>query len=319
MFLAAFAAANIKLQTSVYVCLTLPFVAPPVWRLLRERNAGWKTIVGAGFAGLVASLLIAINLLKNLIRYHNPLYPVEIKFAGFHLAGPVTHDAWLPGGAYAKLAQPFTWLLSVLEYRALDGRDIPYTNGMGNVPTTSPSSYMGGFFSALAVASICFLVLCVTKRRDRLSITILVIFITSSVLLSVFPHSENLRYEIFWMMFLIISLLMLLHTSSLNPYLQSYKIILFASLVFVTAVTGGIYFKPEWSPMQEFVDRAEKLLEAVVEPGDVICLERGPGNWDSRFPIMFAPIFHQKLAQLRPYGVKGGFCDGYKQIPRGDF
>jgi hypothetical protein len=73
--------------------------------------------------------------------------------------------------------------------------------------------------------------------------------------------------------------------------------------------------------MQDYVDRSgtEKLLEAVVEPGDVICLKQGPGEWDNRFAIMFAPIFHQKLARERPYAIKEGFCDGYKTIPRGNF
>jgi hypothetical protein len=317
MFLAAFAAANIKLQMSVYVCLTLPFVAPQVWRLLREQHAGWKTVAGTAFAGLVASLLIAVNLLKNLIRYHNPLYPIDIEFAGVHLAGPVTHDAWLlPNGAYANLAQPFTWLLSVLEYRALDGRDVPYSNGMGNVPITSPASSMGGFFSALVIVSICFLVLCVSKRHDRLSVSVIIVLIGSSIVLSVFPDSQNLRYEIFWMMFLVVGSLLLLRSPSLYPHLQSYKIMLFASLVFVTSVTGGIYFTPIWNPMQEYVDRsgAERLLEAVVEPGDVICLPQGPGSWDSRFTIMFAPIFHKKLAAERPYAVREGYCDGYQTI-----
>jgi hypothetical protein len=68
--------------------------------------------------------------------------------------------------------------------------------------------------------------------------------------------------------------------------------------------------------MQEYVDRsgAERLLEAVVKPGDVICLPQGPGSWDSRFTIMFAPIFHKKLAAERPYAVREGHCDGYQTI-----
>ena len=96
---------------------------------------------------------------------------------------------------------------------------------------------------------------------------------------------------------------------------------LFASLVFVTSVTGGTSFTPVWDPMQEYVDRSgfEKLLEAIVQPGDVICLKQGASEWDNRFAILFAPIFHQKLAQQRPYAIKEGFCDGYKTIPRGNF
>jgi hypothetical protein len=212
-------------------------------------------------------------------------------------------------------------LISILEFHSLDGRQIPYDNGMGNVPVNSSAAYMGGFFSALVVASVCFLVLSVIRRRDRLSKVILGTFIISSILVSLIPNSFSLRYDSFWMMFLIIGCLLLLRHESSKPYLQSYKIVLVASLVFVTSVTGGIYLNPTWEPAQAFVNRSgvERLLDPVVKPGDVICLEQGPGEWDSRFTILFAPIFHQKLAKERPYVVREGQCPGFKTIPRGKF
>jgi hypothetical protein len=322
LFFAAFAAANIKLQTGVFVCLSLPFVVPPAWRLLRERNARWPAITGMALLGFGGSLLIAVNFIKNLILYRNPFFPIDTKIAGIHFVGTLLHGDWaMRGDTYKNVSQPILWILSVLEFHSLDGRGIPYMNGMGDVPATALSAYMGGFFSTLAVATICFLFLGVIRRRDRLSAILPFIFVTSGIVVSVFPNSENLRYETFWMMFSIIGCLLLLRSPPLKPYLQSYKIVLIASLVFVTSVTGGIYFTPIWNPMQEYVDRsgAEKLLEAIVKPGDVICLKQGPGEWDNRFAIMFAPIFHQKLAKERPYAIREGFCDGYKTIPRGKF
>jgi hypothetical protein len=119
-------------------------------------------------------------------------------------------------------------------------------------------------------------------------------------------------------MFLVIVCLLLLRRPSFEVYLRCYKIVLAATLIFVVSVTGGIYFTPVLNLTQDYVDRsgAERLLERIVQPGDVVCLEQGPGKWDNRFAILFAPIFHQKLARERPYGVKEGFCDGYKTIPR---
>lgn len=322
MFAAAFAAANIRLQVSILVCLALPFVLPPAWRLVRERQATWPKIAAAALLGAGASMLIAINLIKNLVLYGNPFFPVDTKIAGIHFPGTLFSKDWtMHGWPYEHVAQPVRWILSVLEYRSLDGRGIPYMNGMGDVPITSPSSYMGGSFSALLVASICFMVLCVRQQRDRLSVSVLAGFVLSGIVVSVLPNSENLRYETFWMMFLTIGCLVLLGRPTFEPYLQSYKIVLISSLIFVTSVTGAIYFTPIQNSMQDYVDRSgtEKLLEAIVEPGDVICLKQGPGEWDNRFAIMFAPIFHQKLAQQRPYAIKEGFCDGYKTIPRGHF
>ena len=73
----------------------------------------------------------------------------------------------------------------------------------------SPAAYMGGFFSALVVASICFLVVCVRRLSDRLSTTVLAAFLLSSVFISMFPNSYGLRYDSFWMMFLLTSCLLL--------------------------------------------------------------------------------------------------------------
>lgn len=319
LFLAAFAAANTKLQTSVFVCLALPFLLPPTWRLLREGKAKWPAMTGAALLGIGTSMLIAFNLIKNLVLYKNPFYPVDTTIAGIHMAGPLTHDGWLVAGRpYGDLPQPLQWLISILEFHSLDGRAVPYTNGMGEVPMTSPAAGMGGYFSALVVASFFFLILAVKLRRDRISIIMLVAVLIGCIVIPVFPNSQNLRYETFSMMFLIISCLLLFRQPSLEPYLQSYKILLFASLVFVTSVTGGIYFIPHRNTMQNVVDRsdAEKLLEAIVQPGDVICMEQGPGQWDNRFTIMFAPVFHQKLARERPYAIRQGFCQGYKSLPR---
>jgi len=319
LFLAAFAAANIKLQTSVFVCLALPFLIPPVWRLIEERKTRWWDIAGTALFGVFGSLLVVVNLLKNLVLYRNPLYPVDLEIAGIHLVGPVTHDAYIIPGAYENVPHAVRWLLSVLEYRSLDGRPIPYTNGMGDVPLTSQSAFMGGFFSALVVASSCFLILCVSRQRDRLSLSVLVASLVSTIVVALFPIAYNLRYDSFWMMLLVIGCLLLMQRPSLKPYLQCYKIVLFASLVFVTSVTGGIYFTPIWDPMQEYVDRSgtDELLREVVEPGDVICLEQVPGGeWDNRFTVLFSPLFHKQLAQQRPYAIKEGACDGYKEIHR---
>jgi hypothetical protein len=319
LFLAAAAAANIKLQTSVFVCLSLPFVLWPAWRLLRDRKVSWRIIAGAAVLFACASLVIAFNLIKNLVLYKNPFFPIDMTIAGIHLVGTLTHDGWLiPGRVLGNLAQPLQWLLSVLEFRSLDGRPIPYTNGMGDVPMTSISSGMGGFFSGLVVASVCFFVIAVYRRRDRLSVVLFVTFLSSSLIIALFPNSQNLRYEAFWMVSLLTSCLLLLQHSDLRQYLQSYKIVLIASLAFVTSVTGGTYFKPVWNPLTTFVENvgAEKLLEKIVQSGDVICLEQGPGEWDNRFTILFSPLLHPKLAGEKPYAIKEGFCQGYKTLPR---
>lgn len=322
LFASAAAAANFKPQAGILAFLAFPAVIPPGLRLFREwGTAFWRQSVAAA-VWLSVWLLIGANLIKNLVLYQNPFFPVDITVAGIHFVGPLTRNDWdMPGRAFGELPRVLQWVISVLEFHSLDGRDIPYSNGMGFVPVLSPAAYMGGFFSALVVGSICFLVLCVYKRRDRLSIVVIIVFLISSAIISALPQSFNLRYVMFWMMYLIIACLLLLRDPSLRPYLQCYKIILFASLVFVSAVTGGVYFTPIWNSTQEYVDKfgVEKLLEPVLKAGDIICLEQGPNEWDSRFTILFAPIFHQKLAKERPYAIREGDCAGFKTIHRGNF
>jgi hypothetical protein len=103
--------------------------------------------------------------------------------------------------------------------------------------------------------------------------------------------------------------------------LQCFKIVLMSSLVYVTSITGEIYFTPIWNPMQRYVDRsgADQMLRAIVKPGDVICLEQGPGAWQNRQTILFAPVFHRALAKERPYAIREGDCAGFKTLPRGKF
>lgn len=314
LFLAAFAAANLKLQTAIVVCFALVFVIPPVWGLLR--NSGWRARVGAALLFLCAAAAVEYNLIRNLLHHGNPLWPIDVRLAGIHFVGPVSQRQWDPYGHTHAYAGWVRWLMSVLEYHALDGRPVPYTNGMGSVPVEGQASGMGGFFGALVVASLCFFVIGVRQNKNRFHTVLLVALLLVTLICACFPNSYALRYDIFWMMFLVIGCLLLLGTPRLDAYFQSYKIILMASLVFVTSVTGGIYFIPHPLSMQQYVDStgADKILDREVQGGDVICLEGAAGHFDNRFPILFSPMFHSHIATERPYGIRYFFCDGYKTL-----
>jgi hypothetical protein len=319
MFLAAFAAANMKMQTAVCVCLMLPLLVPPVWRLLRSHRAGWRAAAGAGFLALTAGGLIAVNLIKNAIVYHNPLYPVAIRIAGIDLPGPLQRNAYLTvGRTYEHLPNWLQWVRSVLEYHAFDGRYIPYTNGMGDLPLTSPANSMGGFFAALVVASLCFFVIGLRANPAKVRLPFVLVFAWLTGICAVLPNSEELRYDLFWMMFLVISCLLMLQHPAARAYLTSYKIMLIAALVFVTSITGGTYLHPHWGPAQAYAEAtgSDRLLRAAVtEPGQVVCLEQGAGHWDNRWTVVFSPIFHRQLASELPYAIRQGGCGALTKIP----
>ena len=316
LFLAAFAAAHIKPQMSVLACLAMPFVLPPIWRLLGERRRDWRAVArfGALFAG--AALAIAGNLIKNLVRFGNPFYPLDTKIASLHFAGPVAKEAWLlQARPYQGMPEIFQWVLSVLEFGGFSGRAFPYSTG--EVPADSRALSMGGFFAFLVLASLAFFTLAVVARRDRLSFVLAACLAIVTLIVANFPNAHNLRYEMYWMMFLITSCLLLLQGPELRDYLTSYRIVLFASLAFVSAVTGAVYFTPAYNPMQSYVDAsgADALLRGLVtQPGDVICLEQGAGHFDASATIIFSPAFHKELNSQFPYAIREGDCTGRKTI-----
>lgn len=319
LFLSAFLGAHMKLQVSIFVVLTLPFIAWPAWTLVRTHAVSGVRLLGLGMVSVAALLMIGENFLKNLLKYGNPFYPVNMDVGPLRFPGPFGAATWwdipLP---LRNMAQPLRWLLSLLEYRSLGPRFIPYTNGMGDVPSDGWSSRMGGYYGALVVASVCFLFVGISQKRDRCSTVFLICFLVLSVILSLFPNSQELRYEMFWMMFLVISCLILLQRLDLMAYLNSYRIVCAASLIFVTSVTGGMYFTLSDSgglSMKQLLAHNPHIaqkLNATVQAGDTLCLE----GWDP-YTVLFAPIFHPDIAKDRPYSIQEGrnnSCAGKKTI-----
>lgn len=316
MFAAAFVAAHISLKISGLVCVAMLALAWPVWRLLREKP--WPIVIGYFALLFAAELVVAGNLIKNLIRFHNPAYPFDAPVLGIHLHGPVLHQQqWDLNQVYRHLPNFSRWLYSVTEFGGFEGREGAFNNGMVGVPADSPAFAMGGFFSFLVFASLAFFVLAVIKRRDRVSFVFAACVVLSVLVFANLPNAYDLRHGTFWMMILITSCLMLLDRTDLAEYLQAYRIVLFASLVYVTAVTGARSFIPTYQPAQNYVDTtgADALLRnAVTQPREVVCLEQGAGHFDSTATILFAPVFHAQLDAAIPYGIREGECAGLKTI-----
>lgn len=309
---AAAAAANFKLQIGVVACLALPFAIPPTFRLLQEKRPNGLTIALISALTIVGLGLIGFNFLKNLFLYSNPLFPVSFSIGSWSFPGPLSSGSWDSPEYLKDAPRPLRWLLSIVEYRSLGTRAIPYTNGMGDVPLTNPGARMGGFFAALVVFSITALVGAVILRRDRMPRIFLIAFATMSLSMSFIPGAHETRYFMVWMMFLVITALAVLRAPGLEDFRTSYKIALIGSLFFVTSITGGLYFTNQGSTAAELVNSVSRpLLNRFVERGDTICLD----EWDP-VTFLFAPVFHPDLEAARPYKVKQHNCEGYKSIPR---
>lgn len=325
LFLSAFLAAHMKLQISIFVVLTLPSLVWPTWRLLQKHKLQREMLARYSVVGFVALTLIGANFLKNLFVYGNPFWPVDMNVGVLKFAGPFkTANWWDIPIPLRDAPQPLRWVLSLLEFRSLGLRFVPWTNGMGDVPAASWSSRMGGYYGGLVVASVCFLFVGFVQKRDRVSAVFMTCFLILTAVLSVFPNSQELRYEMFWMLFLVIACLILLSRLAVDAYFKSYRIVCVASLVFVASVTGGTYFtfyQPGGLSLKRLLaqnPQISKELDETVRAGDTICLT----DWGP-YLVLYAPIFHPEITKDRPYFLQEGTlqdgvstCAGKKTISK---
>jgi len=155
----------------------------------RPEWINWSIIV----AGVGLVLIIPI---RNLYTFGNPLYPVAWSLFGHSFPGPYPSnlsDHWDP--AYLRgTAQPLKWILSILEFHALDSRYTPYTLGMADVGPDAKSLRMGGYFGFYVVFNLLVLAYIVFRKRDRRAYLFAAAFLIGSVATASLPASHELRY-----------------------------------------------------------------------------------------------------------------------------
>lgn len=312
LFFSAFMAANSKLQITFLTFVLLASAVIPIGLALRDARWSAGRIALSALLALIGLLVIGNKLILNTIDFSNPVYPVAVQLGPLHLPGPVVDgDAFYP--AYlAAVPRPIRWLLSAIEYRALELRPITYMNGMGDVlPVDAPSSRMGGFFGFLSVFSVIILVRAALWTKTRQARVLLVAFCLVTLLVAFMPGSYESRYYVFWMMFVVAAAMIVLAAADFAELRWVYHLVLLVSLFFVGNVTGYYFLKPQpWTTAQVVANTDQALADNVLA-GDVICASAwAPGQ------IVLSPLFHPDLARERPYAVASGGCQDRKQLPR---
>ena len=158
------------------------------------------------------SLVLCPLLLLNLFKFGNPFYPIIIDLGSIHLPGrePMVSSIAV-SDVYINWPGPFRWIASVLEFDAFRNRPLPWTLGQGEVPQSSPSFRMGGYFVSYVVGMIALLIWSakVTAKGRHLLIT----FAALTLLCAFLPLSFESRYYSFWMLSLVCLVLITTHSS----------------------------------------------------------------------------------------------------------
>jgi hypothetical protein len=287
LFLAAFTAANIKLQLIPLVFLlvlaAMPLILRHYWRPELDRASNLQTTAKVLGLGTLASLLIFFTPIKNILLYQNPVYPVKITLAGQVL----NHTEESPSFMHPNIRQlppPLRWGRSILEIDAFDARrPWPWTLAMDFISWNEERFGMGGYFGAYVVFNlVLFAVLCGRDWGWESQLRLLFLGAMTGVTVWM-PQSYELRYYMYWMIVLVC-----LNTYQVcqvaqarpgwrNPFKPEYfgLVALVFILIFVQK-TNKFFSYPAFQPLAQQIRDNSWMVEPKIfnqiQDGDKICL-----------------------------------------------
>lgn len=240
--------------------------------------------------GLAGAVVLLPKLVINLLAFGNPFYPIEADFGPVHFPGVESmiasnsiSDAW------ASTPRALRWLASVLEFDAFHGRPLPWTVGQGDVPQSSPSFRMGGYFVTYVLAAVGLLSWsALSSARGKWPAALLIVL---TLLCASLPNSHELRYYMFWMLTLVSSVLVAAYSPAfVNPQ-QALLRNLARGLVAIACVsvvmmTGGEYLWPGGPTLSDLVKNTDATVALVPEGGTLCILNR------HRYGFLYASVFH---------------------------
>ncbi len=326
LLLAAISAAvavNTKLQLMPLAFIALCVIGMRLLLLDGEpktpMRAGRRPVLLA--LSLMALPLIFLTPIKNLVLYHNPLFPVDLHLFGMSLHGnepvPSGRQALPFVPEYLVYASPARrWLLSLLEVGIRPFTDPRRWSIDQYMPRGSMGSAMGGFSVVYVLFNLALLVYQALRSRDGQTLVAVLFVAFMSAVASVMPQSHTLRYYMFWMITLVSLNLYLAFNPSVpaaaNPVAvrRALGLLLCGALALVITVTHGRYLLPRFFPvealMQEHLD--PRVLRAIPDGGEV-CLFRQP------WTFLYAAHFHPPRRYALKEGLSDEECGSYRRWP----
>ena len=101
---------------------------------------------------VVAAPLVMATPIRNTIAFGNPVYPFHVQIGGMTLPGAQS-NVWVPPQRLAGLSQPALYLLSQLDFDAINMRFAGFSQDQGGQLEGADGNRMGGALSVLLIYS----------------------------------------------------------------------------------------------------------------------------------------------------------------------
>jgi|ERR1019366_361318 hypothetical protein len=272
-------------------------------------GSGWTRYLFVLIVFLSVSLAYVVPV-RNLIKFHNPFYPVAVSIGHIYLPGQFNARGLGDEPLYLSHSRQWKrWLLSVVEYEAFDGRNPLWTNGQGDVGLNSKALRMGGTFGALALFNIFLFMILQAKVRDRYGMKPSVFLLVIILITAFMPASQEIRYYSYWLMCLIALNLFMIENGLNDPERRTFKQLAAAAiasfLLFVLCSTGFRYVRATHHSPEVLVKGAniEKQFDDMhLRKGEAICVE---GKMPRTF--LYSPNFNPGAASRFHYRVLEGY------------
>jgi hypothetical protein len=250
----------------------------------------------SSFALLTAAgaLILLPKLVLNAVNFGNPLYPIDTQIGPIHLAGL---EGTKPGNSisdyWADSSNGVRWVASIFEFDAFRGRLLPWTLGQGDVPQSSPSFRMGGYFVPYVLGAI--VILFWSARTSWAGRRSAALFVFLSVYCAVLPLSHELRYYMFWMLTLISCVLAATYSQAFADPDQAVRrhvaqALIIIALVSVVSMTGGAYLQTDGQKLKDLLQGTDIVVAKVPEGGTLCVMNRNPRAF------LFSSLFHPPRA-----------------------
>ncbi len=245
---------------------------------------------------LVLAPLTFFSPIRNLIIFHNPIYPIAVRIGGYRFPGPET-GLWQGPAALSGIPQAIRYILSQLDLDATNMRPHGYTIDQGDVPDGTAGFRMGGALSILLLSYLGFLVPGLARVRPPHGAEIAAIIGAAALLIfvAVFPGSNELRYFSFVEIAIILTTICVLREGALTRdlYLSgiyySARVTLISAAIYTSFITG---FSHLWTPQIDKTDAiinqfgAQAELDTALQHSNVVCYARG-----DPYAILYSPLF----------------------------
>jgi hypothetical protein len=274
----------VPLTLLAWLAIVVLAARSPRLRTEGRREATLVLLVAAGIVVLLPKLA------ANTLAYGNPFYPIAFDVGTLHFAGaePVRQTNTI-STAWAETPAPFRWIVSVLEFDAFRGRPLPWLLGQGDVPQSSPSFRMGGYFVGYVLGALVILGWSVRAAGPALRLALVVAAL--SVLCMLLPNSHELRYYLFWMMTLVGAVLIAAHSPLFGNHDQVARrrathALIAIALATVVSMTGGAFVRTRGTALAELIAPTNATIASLPD-GATLCIR----NFDRR-AFLYADVFH---------------------------